>query len=266
MPYINNNGVRIHYEVEGNTTGQPLLMQHGFAATRWTWRDFGYARELGKDYQLILVDARGHGESDKPHDPSSYRPEVVARDYITILDNMGIEKTHYIGYSMGARIGLLLARYAMPRLHSLILGGVSFYRRPAGEVSRRDDNFTRMLLEAAERGMDVWLSQREKMLGIHLTPAQRARQLANDPKALLAAREAFAEWPDNSDLLPKITVPTLIFMGEADPPYERAKEAAKIIPKATFVSFPGLNHDATLMHSELVIPHVKKFLGEASRG
>ncbi len=264
MPYAVNNGVRIHYEIEGNARGQALLLQHGFAATLWTWRDFSYAKELGKSYRLILVDARGHGESEKPYDPSSYRPEVIAEDYLAILNDLGIEKTHYMGYSMGARIGLLLARYALPRLLSLMLGGVSFYRRPAGEISRRDDDFTRMLKEAAEKGMGVWLAYREKMLGA-LTPEQRNRQLANDPTALLAAREGFAAWPENVDLLPKITVPTIIFMGEADPPYERAKEASKVIPNATFVSFSGLNHDATLMHSELVIPHVKKFLTEVSK-
>lgn len=261
MSYAVNHGIRIHYEVAGD--GPALLLQHGFAATCWTWRDFGYARELERDFRLILVDARGHGESDKPHDPASYRPEILAEDYLAILNDLGIEKTHYLGYSMGARIGLsCLARYALPRLYSLILGGISPYRRSQGV--RVDDDFTRMLKEAAEKGMGVWLAYREKMVG-QLTPAQKARQLANDPGALLTMRQAFSEWPDVQAILPEIPVPSLFFVGEADPAYAGAREAVKSVPNATFVAVPDLNHDQTLIKSELVLPHIKKFLSEVSK-
>ncbi len=264
MPYAMNQGVRIHYEVEGH--GTPLVLQHGFAATLWTWRDFGYAKELGKDYQLMLVDARGHGESDKPHDPEAYRPEIIAEDHIIILNDLGIEKTHYLGYSMGARIALsCLARYALPRFNSFMLGGVNPYRhRIQGERSQSND-FTRMLKKAAEKGMDVWLAEREKMLGITLTPAQRSRQLANDPHALLALRRKSQEWGGAEDILCEIKIPCLVFVGEADPSYTQAREATQFMPSCIFAAIPGLNHDQTLMHSELVLPHIKKFLAEVNR-
>jgi len=262
MPLVNNNGVRIHYEVEGE--GPALIMQHGFAATCWTWRDFGYAQELDKSYRIIRVDARAHGESDKPHDPVLYRPEIIARDYTAILDALGIERCHYIGYSMGARIGLsCLARYALPRLNSLILGGVSLYRNVNPIFDRPSDGFSRMLEEAAEKGMDVWLAYREKMVGT-LTPAQKARQLANDPRALLTMQKALSEWPGAEDILPQLKIPILIFVGDADPAYTGAKEAAARMPDATFVTVPGMNHDQALMHSELVLPHVKGFLAEVT--
>ncbi len=261
MPYALSQGVRIHYEVEGQ--GTPLMLQHGFAATLWTWRDFGYARELGKEYQLILVDARGHGESDKPRDPEAYRADIIAGDYVAILDALKIEKAHYIGYSMGGNIGFkCLARYALPRFHSFIMGGSSPLRRP--EAERRSSGFSRMLQEAAEKGMGLWLAEREKMVGT-LTPAQRARQLANDPYALLAMQKATAVWPDAEDFLPKITIPILLFAGDADPSHARASEAVRYLPNATFVSIPGLNHDQTLMHGEMVIPQIRKFLAEVSK-
>ncbi len=260
MPYVSNSGVRIHYEVEGE--GPAILMQHGFAATCWTWRDFNYAQELGKSYKIIRVDARAHGESDKPHDPVLYRPEIIARDYTAILDALGIERCHYIGYSMGARIGLsCLARYALPRLYSLMLGGVGLYRSRQPAAPRPQDGFSQMLEEAAEKGMDVWLAYREKMVGT-LTPAQKARQLANDPRALLTMQKALSEWPGAEDILPQLKIPILIFVGDADPAYAGAKEAAARMPDATFVTVPGMNHDQALMHSELVLPHVKKFLAE----
>lgn len=260
MPFVNNNGVKIHYEVEGG--GPAVLMQHGFAATSWTWRDFGYAQELSKNYKCIRVDARAHGESDKPHDLALFLPEIIARDYTAILDALGIEKCHYIGYSMGARIGLsCLARYALPRLNSLTLGGVGLYRSRQPYVPRPQDGFSKMLEEAAEKGMDVWLAYREKMVG-KLTEAQKARQLANDPRALLTMRAALSEWPGAEDLLPRLNIPVLIFVGDADPAYAGAREGAAKLPDATFLTVPGMNHDQALMHSELVIPHIKKFLAQ----
>jgi pimeloyl-ACP methyl ester carboxylesterase len=263
MPFVDNNGVKIHYEVEGE--GPAVLMQHGFAATCWTWRDFGYAQELSKIFKCIRVDARAHGESDKPHDLSLYRPEIIARDYTSILDTLGIEKCHYIGYSMGARIGLAcLARYAPTRLNSLMLGGVGLFRTRQPVTPRLQDGFSKMLEEAVEKGMGVWLAYREKMVG-KLTEAQKARQLANDPRALLTMQKALSEWPGAEDLLPELKIPVLIFVGDADPAYAGAKEGAAKLPDATFVTIPGMNHDQALMHSELVIPHLKAFLARASK-
>ena len=70
MPFADNNGTRIHYHVEGE--GTPLLLQHGFTSSIKNWYTNGYVEPLKQDYKLILVDARGHGESDKPHDPAQY--------------------------------------------------------------------------------------------------------------------------------------------------------------------------------------------------
>ena len=56
-----------HYRVEGD--GQPLVLQHGFTDSLETWYDTGYVNGLKRQYWLILIDARGHGASDKPHEP-----------------------------------------------------------------------------------------------------------------------------------------------------------------------------------------------------
>lgn len=65
MPYVNNEGVRIYYEVEGQ--GPPLVLIAGLTGNLKTWRLYGYVKELKGDYRLILLDPRGHGDSDKPH-------------------------------------------------------------------------------------------------------------------------------------------------------------------------------------------------------
>ena len=65
MPYANNHGIRLHYQVEG--AGPPLVLQHGFSDSLESWYEMGYVTPLKQDYRLILIDARGHGASDKPH-------------------------------------------------------------------------------------------------------------------------------------------------------------------------------------------------------
>jgi pimeloyl-ACP methyl ester carboxylesterase len=70
MPYIDNHGARIHYQVEGQ--GQPLVLCHGLSMTSEDWREYGYVTGLRDRYMLTLIDSRGYGASDKPHDPLDY--------------------------------------------------------------------------------------------------------------------------------------------------------------------------------------------------
>ena len=79
MPYADNDGIRIHYQVEGE--GPPLVLQHGFSESVVDWYEVGYVDALRSDYRLILIDARGHGASDKPHDTDSY---AVSYTHLTL--------------------------------------------------------------------------------------------------------------------------------------------------------------------------------------
>ena len=122
MPYVDNAGVKIHYHVEGD--GPPLVMQHGLTNSLETWYAYGFVQELQKDYRLILVDARGHGRSDKPHNPKDYDLKLRVSDILAVIDDLGVEKAHYLGYSMGGRIGFGLVKHALDRFHSLMIGGM----------------------------------------------------------------------------------------------------------------------------------------------
>ena len=105
MPYVNSEGVRIYYEVEGQ--GPPLVLMHGLANSLTMWRDFGYAKELKDDY--ILFDSRECGNSEKPHDLHAYHLELITGDIIAVLNDLDVGKAHYWGYSYGCRIGFQLA-------------------------------------------------------------------------------------------------------------------------------------------------------------
>jgi len=248
MPYANNYGVRIYYEVEGE--GPPLILLHGLTEDSGWWRDSGYVESLRNDYRLILIDARGHGASDKPHIPDAYRLELLVSDIVEVLNDLGISKAHFLGFSMGGWIGFGIGKYASERFHSLIIGAMSPYREP---------NAPNVTLERLKKGEDFIWPDIEKRMGLWITPQLRARLRANDLEALIAL--VSKDWMLSLEgVLPTMTMPCLLFAGEDDLYYPGVKRCADSMPNATFVSFPNLGHMDTLFRSDLVIPYVKKFL------
>jgi pimeloyl-ACP methyl ester carboxylesterase len=121
MPFVVNQGVRIHYETIGN--GPVLVMHHGTSGSGADWIDRGYVDALKADHQVILPDARGHGQSGKPHDPTAYDLALRTSDVVSILDELEIHKADYFGYSLGGWIGFGLAKHAPDRFRSFIFGG-----------------------------------------------------------------------------------------------------------------------------------------------
>src|SRR2546430_6700803 len=99
MPYADNQGIRIHYQNEGE--GPPLVLQHGFTQSVRDWYLAGYVDALKPAYQLILIDARGHGGSEKLHDRAAYTWPIPVYDVITVLDHLHLPCVHFWGYSMG---------------------------------------------------------------------------------------------------------------------------------------------------------------------
>ena len=254
MPYVDNSGVRIHYHVEGD--GPPLVLQHGLTSSLKNWYAYGFVEELQKDYRLIMVDARGHGRSDKPHDPKQYDLKLRVNDVLAVMDDLGVDKAHYMGYSMGGRIGFGIVMHALNRFHSLVIGGMS--PNPAHSDVQPQDR-----IELLRQGMAHYVADAEAKEG-PIEAGRKERLLDNDPEALIAATTAAKGTEGLEELLPSLNLPCLLYCGEADGFFPGAKEASRVIPDAVFASFPGLNHGQTSRAAELVLPHVTNFLKEAA--
>lgn len=201
MPYADNHGVRIHYQVEGE--GPPLVLQHGFTQKMKRWYMAGYVDALKPHYQLVLVDARGHGASNKPHDPDAYTLPLQVSDVVAVLDALHLSKAHFWGYSMGGRIGFGMAKYAPARVHALIIGGAQPYGRHLPTSSRLDGT-------DPEAFATAFLAR----LGVNpeTLPAEiREEFFANDFQALAAAEQ---DAPSLEDILPTMTMPCLLYIRE----------------------------------------------------
>jgi pimeloyl-ACP methyl ester carboxylesterase len=251
MPYANNHSVRIHYQVEGE--GPPLVLQHGFTSSLQNWYAYGYVATLRQNYQLILIDARGHGQSDKPYDPQAYALQHRVEDVLAVLDALQVDNAHYLGYSMGGRIGFAIVKYHPERFLSLIIGGMHPYESPSASTEAR--------IALLQQGMAAYVADAETQNG-PMAPDRKARLLANDPEALIASLRAPRGLTGIEQLLLDMTLPCLLYVGEADSFYPGAQEGVKSMPNARFVSFPGLNHSQTSQASHLVVPHVTQFLHE----
>jgi pimeloyl-ACP methyl ester carboxylesterase len=249
MPYAMNQGVRIHYQVEG--TGPPLVLQHGYMMSIERWYRFGYVEALKPHYQLILVDARGHGDSDKPYDRALYTWPISVLDIVAVLDALNLPQAIFWGFSMGGGIGFGLAKYAPERLRGLIIAGASASAGGSGPAMEQVDG----------SDPEAFVAAFEARLGGRLVPEFRALVLASDTRALVAAAQFR---PSLEDILPRIAVPCLMYIGELDGSFHQAQASAAQIPRVTFVSFPGLNHSQTFMRSDVVLPHVTAFLGTIS--
>ena len=253
MPYANNQGVRIHFQIVGK--GTPLVLLHGLFASWVDWYAAGYVAALKDNYQLVLVDGRGHGASDKPHEPEAYAMKHLVNDIVTILDTINAPKAHFLGYSWGGCIGFGIGQYAPERFHSLMLGG----HAPQGGDAQTVDFF----VERLQAGVEAFASMLDQSFGPSPS-VYKALRLASDFEACIAATLAWRDYSGFEASLPNMTMPCLLYIGEADGGLPLLKDSARSIPSSTFVSLPNLDHVEAFIRNDLVLPHISKFLREAS--
>jgi pimeloyl-ACP methyl ester carboxylesterase len=247
MPYADNEGVRIHYQTEGE--GPPLVLHHWSLATLEGWYDYGYVSALKTDYRLILLDARGHGASDKPRRPEDYELKKRIDDVVAVLDDLGIAQTHFCGYSMGGWIGFGVALHAPERFRSLIIGGQHPYAQDM-------DGLRQLVRYGVENGPEGFVAMWEENFGM-LSSAEKKRMLAYDYEALLVVAQ---DRESLEDVLPMMRMPCLLYVGEMDEVFPLARECAKQIANVTFVTLPGLDHGEASERSDEVLPHIRRFL------
>lgn len=250
MPYAMNDGLRIYYEREGS--GPPLILHGGFMQRLQHWQALaGYVDALKSDYSLILMDPRGHGGTDKPHDPALHTYERRVADVLAVMDDAGIADATFWGYSMGGRVGYAAAHYAPARFRAFIIGGMHPYAPTPENTSETP------LLRG---GMANFVAALEQRSG-PLPPAMRDDLLSLDAEALVASNLATAEAPNFAPALSRLTVPMLVYVGALDEGYhDLAQRAAAGQERVTFVSLPGLNHFEGFSRSDIVLPLVCDFL------
>ena len=262
MPYAINpsDGVRTYYEDAGGS-GPPVLFYAGFFEPLESAQASGLARVLSNEFRLVFADHRGHGRSDKPHDVDAYALSKRVADATAVLDQLGIERAHFIGISWGARLGFAVGEHAPNHLLSLVLCGNQPYEWDLESPLARAVSDA---IAASERsGMAAFVETFESALDYTFPEALRTWTLENDPVALDAAfRSVRTEGAISRDLT-KWQVPCLIYAGSSDEMHDDAERAASEIPRARFLSLPGHTHLSAPDEVDELLPYVLDLLHSA---
>jgi pimeloyl-ACP methyl ester carboxylesterase len=252
VAYTENDGVRIHYEVEG--AGPNLVLLHGFMSSLEDWFECGYVAALRSNYRVILIDSRGHGGSDNPHDEASYTLDLRVKDVTSVLDALGVAEAHFWGYSMGGYIGFGLSEYAPDRLAALIIGGAHPY-------ARDQSGHRQLLREGIQGGANAFVAAFERAMG-PIPENYAAKLRAADLRAWLAGA---ADRIGIERVLKTLSKRCCIYCGDADPLFAQTRQASEQVPNASFFALAGLSHMQAFAQSDAILPHVLAFLADGAR-
>ena len=250
----------MYFEDDGGD-GAAVVLQGGLVDSVASVRGSQVARGLAREeFRLVFVDHRGLGRSDKPHDVEAYAMRLRVGDTIAVLDELGLERAHYVGNSWGGRLGFGIGEHAADRVLSLVLGGQQPYAMdPEGPLVKA---VTTALAASREQGsVRPFVDTLATLSGFPLPDELRAQWLDNDAAALDAAwRAALAEGAVSADLR-AWHLPCLVYAGVGDADfYEQARRAAEEIPRAEFVAVEERDHVGAHLRHDAVLPAVLRTL------
>lgn len=262
-----HDGARIAYRHQAPTgsaaadTEQialPIVLVHGTALSQAIWRGFGYLKAFAPTRPVVTLDLRGHGRSDKPRDAAAYDMGRFVDDVVAVLDALGIARAHYLGYSLGARVGFSLAAAHPERLASF----VSVAGAPGTGAGTFDRVFFEGSITALERGgMEGFLAEWQRATGSPVDPITRTAFLANDAPALAAyMRETERQATVPDEAIARFPMPLLLLAGTRDRPRLRAAENVQAtLPAAELTILDGATHADTPRHPG-ALPAIQAFL------
>lgn len=251
MTVLDRDGVGIYYEVHGAPTDRPpLLLSHGYSATRDMWKPNLPALSAGR--QVITWDTRGHGDSDSPADPALYSEELSVADMAALLDECGASRAVIGGLSLGGYLSMAFNVRHPDRVAALILCDTGpGYRRDEPRAKwnamahRQADALDEKGLAALGAGSEVRAAQHRSAAGLAL--AARGILTQRDSSVL--------------DSLESISVPVLVVVGADDTPFLQAADVmATKIPGAVKAVIESAGHAANLDQPEAFDKAVGMFL------
>jgi len=234
------DGVKIYYEIKG--TGYPVVLIHGFTGTSQGWkRGKLYSELLNAGYKVVLLDLRGNGRTDKPHNEEAYANNAEAKDIIGLATLLGLKKYDVVGYSRGSIIASSLMLMDK-RVNKTVLGGmgdgytdpewprrIHFYKALMGDTSYRETD-----------GLMKWVNSQPF------------------DKLCLALQQKYQPSTTPTQLA-KVKKPVLIIRGTEDK--ENGSETAlkQMIPGAQLAYVPGDHNNAsgTSQFAEAVMKFIK---------
>jgi pimeloyl-ACP methyl ester carboxylesterase len=280
---VEANGIRLHYTRTGGAK-PPLVLAHGVTDDGLCWTPVAEALEA--EYDVIMVDARGHGRSDAP--AQGYGPATQAADLVGVIKALNLQKPLVLGHSMGATTTLVLAGTypEVPRAIALedppawwmVSEATSTEESPAGKrtsatIYGRNANEERVL------SMQAWFAEIKRKTREELIAEQHAAapawseaelepwadsKLRVSPNVLKVLDPQTPQSVDWQAILPRITCPALVII--SDPARgailtpEGAAALQVLVPQLQIAHIPGAGHNIRREQFDRFIEVVRAFL------
>jgi pimeloyl-ACP methyl ester carboxylesterase len=245
-----SDGASIAYDVSGS--GPALILLHGgFVKGKQSWHEAGYVEQLSKDFTVIAVDLRGHGESDKPVTVEAYGVQILMDDVEAVADACGANDFSIWGFSYGATIALHLAASSRRVTKAVIAGSMFGQIFPEGYIESLVSEMELIAVAQEEGRLDE----------LSLSPERQSFIADNSLRVVIASMGAMASWPpvEPRDLL----CPALVLAGSKNFPVASALASRGEEIKAAGVElriFDGLDHFQEFSETEILLPPVLSFL------
>ena len=227
---MSSDGLKLGTYEWGDSDAPTVVAVHGFASSaRANWEATGWVRDLTRaGFRVIALDQRGHGVSDKPHDPAMYRMDFLVADLLAVMDTYMIDEARFAGYSLGARVGWQAALDLPERLTRAVLGGI-----PDG------DPLTRFRVDEAHAFIENGTPVEDRLTQAYLTMAGGIP--SNDLAALVALVEGMRGGVQPDPANPP-RLPILFATGSEDRILEASRSLADATPEGDFFVIPDRNH------------------------
>jgi len=271
---LTDDGVKLYFEESGR--GTPLLFIHEYAGDHRSWEP--QMRFFSRYYRCIAFSARGYPPSDVPQDPEKYSQARARDDVRDVLKQLGVDRAHVCGLSMGgfAALHFGFAYAAMAR--SLVVGGCGYGAQPD-----KREQFRQETGAAADQIENEGMAKVAERYALGPTRVQFqnkdprgwqefARQLAEHSTrgAALTMRGVQARRPslwELQDAMQALRVPTLILTGDEDDPcLEPALMMKRAISTSVLAVMPGAGHTINLEDPDEFNRLVFNFLAAVDAG
>ena len=250
--------VPVHHVTHGPPDAPVVILGNSLGSTLSMWD--AVAGRLCERFRVVRYDLRGHGRSPAP--PGPYAIDDLGADLVRLVDDLGAERPHLVGTSIGGMAAMWAAAHAPDRVGRLVVIGSSVSLPPAGAwIDRARSVLASGTASVAEQVTPRWVAP----TWAHAHPTEmegfRAMFADADPAGYAGCCLAIAAM-DLSDALPAITAPSLVVVGSEDPstPPAHAETIADGIRDARLVRIPGAAHVPALDHPDEVATLIAEHL------
>ena len=244
--------------------GRPIVLIHGYPFNRSLWNE--QVAALSTSYRVIAPDLRGFGESDASDGPATMNQ--LARDVVLLLNHLGIVRATIAGLSMGGYVALAFYKQLPSRVRALVLADTRAQADTEEAKQTRAQQAEKALAEGMAGIADAMLPKllTPETVSKHPEILKRVRDmmLKTKPEGAAAALRGMAEREDQTDLLPKISVPSLILVGAEDAitPVADSEKMHHAIAGSRLVVLENAGHVSNLERTEQFNHALQDFLKE----